>query len=226
MPSAGSAIKFKRPVIGFTTSGYGPRNGAFHHGIDIAAPSGTPILAVADGVVEQAGWNGGYGNYIRIAHGKISGGPMLSTAYAHASKLSVSTGQKVSAGQVIASVGSTGDSTGPHLHFETRLNGNSTNPAPWLVGAQTVDVSPAGNGGGISNPLTVAKDIAELIKAVTDGSMWIRLAMFFGGCMLLLAGTFALLGKSKQNQAVKLVVSGAKKAGSVSAGEATVAGAL
>ncbi len=90
-----------------------------HTGLDIAGPVGTPIYAAEDGVVETAGWNsGGYGNYIIINHG---GG--LRTLYGHASKLFVSRGEKVTRGQVIMAMGSTGRSTGPHLHFEVRING-------------------------------------------------------------------------------------------------------
>lgn len=90
-----------------------------HTGLDIAGPAGTPIYAAEDGVVETAGWNsGGYGNYIIINHG---GG--LRTLYGHASKLFVSRGESVTRGQVIMAMGSTGRSTGPHLHFEVRING-------------------------------------------------------------------------------------------------------
>ncbi len=90
-----------------------------HTGVDIAGPIGTPIYAAEDGVVETAGWNsGGYGNYIIINHG---GG--LRTLYGHASKLFVGRGEKVTRGQVIMAMGSTGRSTGSHLHFEVRING-------------------------------------------------------------------------------------------------------
>lgn len=99
----------------------------FHSGIDLAAPGGSNILAAADGVVVRAGWNGGYGNCVVVDHG---GG--VSTLYAHARKLLVSTGQKVTRGQVIALVGTTGTSTGNHLHFEVLLNGKTTDPMPYL----------------------------------------------------------------------------------------------
>lgn len=99
-----------------------------HSGVDLGAPYGTPILASSDGVVITAGFNtGGYGNYVVIDHG---GG--IYTLYAHASSLSVSSGEVVSAGQHIANVGSTGWSTGPHLHFEVRVNGTCVDPAGYV----------------------------------------------------------------------------------------------
>ena len=118
------------PTDGFISSGYGLRwNGAeFHQGIDIAAEMGTPIVATADGVVTIAGWNaGGYGNMVDIDHG--SG---VSTRYGHASAVMVTAGQRVRRGQIIAYVGSTGHSTGPHLHYEVRLSGQPVNPTSYL----------------------------------------------------------------------------------------------
>ena len=103
-----------------------PINGVVktHGGTDIAAATGTPILAAADGTVEIAGYNaGGYGYYVKLSHGDG-----YETLYGHCSVLLVSTGQPVKQGQVIAKVGSTGHSTGPHLHFEVRYNGNKVNP--------------------------------------------------------------------------------------------------
>ena len=118
------------PTDGFISSGYGLRwNGAeFHQGIDIAAEMGTPIVATADGVVTLAGWNaGGYGNMVDIDHG--SG---VLTRYGHASAVVVTPGQRVRRGQIIAYVGSTGHSTGPHLHYEVRLSGQPVNPSSYL----------------------------------------------------------------------------------------------
>ena len=116
------------------TSPYGYRihpvtgKSRFHAGIDIGAAYGTSILAANDGVVIVAGYNaGGYGNYVVINHG---GG--YTTLYAHASSLLVSVGQKVSRGQVIATCGSTGMSTGPHIHFEVQYNGQTTNPMQYF----------------------------------------------------------------------------------------------
>ena len=101
------------------------RNAGYHGGTDIAAPAGTPILAAADGTVEIANgtdaWGGGYGYYVKIRHNDS-----LETLYAHCSSLCVSAGQKVKQGEVIAYVGTTGNSTGNHLHFEVRVDGQKT----------------------------------------------------------------------------------------------------
>jgi murein DD-endopeptidase MepM/ murein hydrolase activator NlpD len=116
------------PVNGPITGVFGEaRPGHMHAGIDISAPTGTPIRAADSGRVAIAGWVGGYGQYTCIQHG---GG--LSTCYAHQSRIGVSVGQSVSQGRVIGAVGSTGHSTGPHLHFETRINGSPVNPMGYL----------------------------------------------------------------------------------------------
>ena len=119
------------PTRGTFTSGYGWRWGRMHRGIDIAGPVGTPVVAAASGVVVRSGWNsGGYGNVVDIRH---RDGSM--TRYAHNSRLLVREGQQVTQGQSIAQMGSTGYSTGPHLHFEIHLPGNGTvNPIAYLPG--------------------------------------------------------------------------------------------
>lgn len=99
----------------------------FHSGVDLAAPGGTNILAAENGKVISAGWNGGYGNCLVVDHG---GG--ISTLYAHASRLLVSKGAYVTKGQVIAKVGTTGNSTGNHLHFEVLINGKTTDPMAYI----------------------------------------------------------------------------------------------
>lgn len=118
------------PTQGTLTSGYGWRWGRMHRGVDIAAPIGTPVIAAAAGVVESAGWNsGGYGNLVQIRHPDGS-----FTRYAHNQQLLVSTGEQVSQGQLIAEVGSTGHSTGPHLHFEIHQpDGSAINPLEYLA---------------------------------------------------------------------------------------------
>ncbi len=123
------------PVPGYTriTSGYGTRihpitrRSSFHSGIDIGAPTGVPIVAAESGTVILARYYGGYGNCVIIDHG---GG--MTTLYAHAHTLNTSVGQRVTRGQRIAAIGSTGFSTGPHLHFEVRINGQTRNPLNYV----------------------------------------------------------------------------------------------
>jgi murein DD-endopeptidase MepM/ murein hydrolase activator NlpD len=128
----GLSTGFIWPADGVFTSGFGWRWGRIHQGIDIAAPIGTPILAAASGTIEYSSWNdGGYGNMIDIRHadGTI-------TRYAHMNDLYVRAGQTVSQGQVIGTMGSTGFSTGPHLHFEIRPGGGSAiDPMTFLARA-------------------------------------------------------------------------------------------
>jgi murein DD-endopeptidase MepM/ murein hydrolase activator NlpD len=126
-PIQGGSGRFIWPINGTVTSGFGPRWGSFHEGVDISAPTGTPIRAADGGTVRIAGYTGGYGNYTCIDHG---GG--LSTCYGHQSSIAVSVGQSVAQAQVIGAVGSTGHSTGPHLHFEVRVNGQAVDPLGYL----------------------------------------------------------------------------------------------
>jgi murein DD-endopeptidase MepM/ murein hydrolase activator NlpD len=115
------------PVSGPVVSPFGFRWGRLHAGIDIAVGYGTPIHAAAAGTVVLAGWVSGYGNYTCIGHG---GG--LSTCYGHQTSIGVSVGQSVSQGQVIGYSGCTGHCFGPHVHFETRINGAPVNPMNYL----------------------------------------------------------------------------------------------
>ncbi len=138
-PTGGGNGDFIMPVSGYISSSFGYRfdpyyrRSQLHAGTDFAAPGGAPIKAVAAGRVIRATWAGGYGRYTCIYHGEISRGPGLSTCYAHQSRINVSAGQSVRQGQVIGRVGTTGASTGNHLHFEVRLNGRPVNPmAGWL----------------------------------------------------------------------------------------------
>jgi murein DD-endopeptidase MepM/ murein hydrolase activator NlpD len=115
------------PVNGPVTSGFGMRWGRMHTGIDIAVPTGTPVHASASGTVVYAGWMSGYGYLVAIDHGNG-----LATAYAHNSSLLVAVGQHVAQGDTISLSGSTGHSTGPHVHFEVRVNGVPVDPLLYL----------------------------------------------------------------------------------------------
>ncbi len=127
-PAPGGVGRLSWPVGGTISSPYGPRWGAFHPGIDISAPEGSPISASAPGVVIYAAMNGGgYGNLVLVDHG----GGMV-TAYAHQSRIAVSVGQSVSRGQLLGYVGCTGSCTGPHVHFEVRINGSTQDPMAYL----------------------------------------------------------------------------------------------
>ncbi len=139
-PLAGTSYgghTLRRPVSGPITSPFGNRFDPYYHvwqlhtGVDIGAAAGTPIVAAASGRVSQAGWFGGDGNYTCIDHGQIDG-QRLSTCYGHQQRILITPGEQVNAGQVIGLVGSTGASTGPHLHFEVRLGGRPVDPLPWI----------------------------------------------------------------------------------------------
>ena len=131
------AIPSVQPVqrLNFT-SNFGIRSDPFrgtaamHAGVDIPGPVGTPIYATADGIVDHAARQGGYGNLVEINHGKG-----IATRYGHLSKILVADGARVTRGQFIALMGSTGRSTGPHLHYEVRIDGHAVNPIPFLTTA-------------------------------------------------------------------------------------------
>lgn len=135
-PKAAAYIPSGRPVQKLSlTSNFGVRSDPFnggarmHKGIDIPGPTGTPIYATADGVVSRSGWASGYGNLVQISHG--SG---METRYGHMSKLLVAENSYVKRGQIIGLMGSTGRSTGSHLHYEVRVDGAAINPIPFVAG--------------------------------------------------------------------------------------------
>ena len=138
------------PVDGVQlTSGYGMRNHPIlrqrrqHNGVDLAAPRGTPVYATADGMIEMAQYFGSYGNYVQIGHGGD-----LETRYAHLSSYTVRDGEQVRKGDLIGYVGSTGRSTGPHLHYEVRVSSEPVNPIPYMVAhLETSDDEQAARGG-------------------------------------------------------------------------------
>ena len=115
------------------TSGFGPRWGRMHNGSDFAGPKGTPIYATADGVVTYAGRLSSFGNFVRIQH-EFG----IETSYAHQSKLRVKVGQRVSRGDRIGDMGTTGRSTGNHLHYEVRVGGEPVNPMTFIKAARNV----------------------------------------------------------------------------------------
>lgn len=127
------------PVIGRLLSHFGrrddPFNGtqAFHSGVDISAPIGTPVHVTADGIVAVAEWSGDYGKLVVVDHGNG-----LQTYYAHLSRIDVIPGQEVRRGQVVAGTGATGRATAPHLHYEVRVGGASQNPYPYLANASMI----------------------------------------------------------------------------------------
>lgn len=130
----GVSIPSRMPVEGVKlTSGYGMRvhpvlgGRRQHQGIDLAAPTGTPVYATADGVVSKAEWFSSYGLYIAVEHGGD-----IQTRFGHLSRLNVYAGQEVKKGDLIGYIGSTGRSTGPHLHYEVRIAGTAVNPLPYM----------------------------------------------------------------------------------------------
>ena len=151
-PSAVS-IPSRMPVNGAAlTSGYGMRihpvlgGRRAHKGVDLAEPVGSPVYATADGVVSRAEWFSSYGLYISLEHGGN-----IQTRYGHLSRLNVASGQAVHKGDLIGYVGTTGRSTGPHLHYEVRIAGVAVNPVPYLQGgvmtAAASSATPAIGGG-------------------------------------------------------------------------------
>lgn len=130
-----SLVPYRKPVVGNVefSSGFGVRSDPFlgrpamHSGLDFRASTGDPVRATANGKVVNAGWSGGYGRMVEIDHGNG-----LSTRYGHLSAINVKVGDRITIGQVIGEVGSTGRSTGPHLHYETRIDGDAVDPQKFL----------------------------------------------------------------------------------------------
>ena len=150
-PVADISIPSRMPLAGAAlTSDYGMRTHPVlggrrrHNGVDLAAPTGTPIYATADGIVSRADRFSTYGLYVSIEHGAS-----LQTRFAHMSRIAVSAGERVKKGDIIGYVGSTGRSTGPHLHYEVRVDGQPVNPIPYMVEseAQQAFAMAKGNGG-------------------------------------------------------------------------------
>ncbi|RIV83485.1 M23 family peptidase [Aurantiacibacter xanthus] len=149
-PSIAISVPSRMPLENAVlTSGYGMRNHPIlrqrrgHKGVDLAAPTGTPVYATADGMVGMAQPFSSYGNYVQIEHGGA-----MQTRYAHLSSYVVNVGDNVQKGDLIGYVGSTGRSTGPHLHYEVRVAGEAVNPIPYMTAELAIDNSPLAARGG------------------------------------------------------------------------------
>jgi hypothetical protein len=146
--------------------------------LDFSAPTGTDALAVDDGIVIFVGYSGRYGNLVKIRHDGVD------SWYAHLSSFNVRALQRVTRGQVIGKVGSTGNTTGPHLHLEARVAGVAKNPEDYLSGAAVPTAVAAGVGGtGIFDAFG---RIGDVVDFVTDTENWYRVALFLGGGVLFL----------------------------------------
>lgn len=196
------------------TQQYGNKSSRYvsgaHTGLDIGCTQGSPIYAATDGMITFAGWNGVYGNEVRVKYNDA-----LETSYHHMSRIAAVKGKTVSAGTVIGYIGSTGQSTGPHLHFEVRVNGKHTDPIPYLSGGATV---PGAVNASSDNPLvpdTVEGPLDFLGGIATwmsEPKNWFRVGLVLGGALLIL---FATIGMAKTQalgkNAGKAVANVAKK---------------
>ena len=149
-PRESVAVPTGMPVEGVRmSSSYGMRNHPVlrkrkaHKGVDLAGATGTPVYATADGTVDMAKYYGSYGNYVQIDHGGN-----LETRYAHLSSYTVASGERVEKGQLIGYIGSTGRSTGPHLHYEIRVEGVAVDPTPYMTAPQYALAEGEGGMGG------------------------------------------------------------------------------
>jgi murein DD-endopeptidase MepM/ murein hydrolase activator NlpD len=156
-----SPMEFSRVTSGFAMR-FHPilRTLRAHRGVDYSAPTGTPVRSVADGVVEFSGWQNGYGNVVKVQHGKER-----STLYAHLSRIDVRKGQTVEQGQRIGAVGATGWATGPHLHFEFLVNGNHVDPLSIARTADTLTIDGASRErfAELSNSAKAQLELAETL---------------------------------------------------------------
>jgi murein DD-endopeptidase MepM/ murein hydrolase activator NlpD len=156
-----SPMEFSRVTSGFAMR-FHPilQTQRAHLGVDYAAPTGTPVRTVGDGLVEFAGWQNGYGNVVQIRHTNDR-----STVYAHLSRIDVRKGQRIEQGQRIGAVGTTGWSTGPHLHFEFRVNGQHQDPLRIAKASEAVAIAPAAKieFAAVARSLQVTLDVAETL---------------------------------------------------------------
>lgn len=197
------------PTVCKTISqGYGVKNAryvkGYHTGVDIACANGSPIRAVADGTITAAGYNGAYGNQVKQ---QVGGAEVW---YNHMSIIKATKGASVSQGTILGYEGTTGNSTGPHLHLEVRINGKDVDPMPYLKGSAVVPASTSGDQ-VISNPFASIGHLKEFFDLVTDPYTWLRMVMVIGGFVLLI---MALVGLAKVKalgaKAAKVVSKGAQ----------------
>lgn len=186
-------VKLQRPLPGAPiTSKFGPRGGVLHAGIDIAAAPLTPIGSAGPGTVTRAAWFNGYGNCVDIDHG---GG--YSTRYGHMAKILVKQGQTVAAGTTLGLEGATGDATGPHLHFEVRLNGTPQDPLKVLSGEISAGQPATAQNVGILDSGTGAlQSLEKAFGIFTSADFWKQLLFSFGGFILVVVGVIFLTGGS------------------------------
>lgn len=185
----------------------------YHTGLDIGCRAGSPIYAAHDGTVIVSGYQGAYGNTV-----EIRANDRLVTSYHHMSQIRARKGQNVTAGTVIGYIGSTGMSTGPHLHFEVRVDGKDVDPGPYLSGASTIDqISTGGEQAGFGDVFEFPGKMLKVFETLSDPITWMRIGMVVGGVVLLLM-TFVGMAKTKAlgAGAVK-AVAGAVKGGKANA---------
>jgi len=191
------------------TQGYGNKSSryarGYHTGLDIGCTTGSPVYAAHDGTVIAAGYKGAYGNTV-----ELKANSSFVTSYHHMSRIVARVGQNVSAGTVIGYIGSTGQSTGPHLHFEVRINGKDVDPQKYLNGAEIPaggDVIQTGITDNIPGLSTVTA-VYETLKAtagvfgwLTDTKNWYRIGLALGGAFLMYVAVISLV-RSKAMTAI------------------------
>lgn len=191
------------PVANYSLSSpYGPRDGGYHYGDDLAAPNGTPIVASGDGTVAAAGAASGFGQWVIIDH--IINGSKYSTVYGHMypSGVHVHAGQIVRQGDHIADVGANGEATGPHCHFEVwqggRLTGgHAVDPASVVDGSASLNVQTVGNSTGGGGLVDNVKNTWSFIQFVTDPNNWRRMFLFIAGAAVIIYVLWSTMNGAK-----------------------------
>lgn len=202
------AVTMKWPATCKTiTQGYGNPSSRYvsgrHTGVDLGCMTGSPVYAAHDGTVTVAGYQGAYGNTVEIAANSS-----LTTSYHHMSVIKARKGQVVSAGTVIGFVGSTGNSTGPHLHFEVRIGGKHTDPMPYLNGSSSV--IPASTDATQAGLTDIPGSVVKAFETLSDPITWMRIGMVLLGAALL---SITFLGMAKTKALGNAAVGAVKKVG-------------